>query len=125
MNRVDCELACGCWQRIRIDSAKVNAVTICLTHGETVITGTNLYEWHVRCRTLFCNYGRWVGASRELAAFRRDRHAQSSGHSVGMTYDRITWDGRGTVYREDRDKAKPPPQPTEPLKFSFENAPPF
>ena len=126
MNRVECLLDCGCWTRIRIDSAKMNAVAACVVHGNNaVIIQANYYEWHVRCQSLFCSYGRWTGQSKELAEYRRDRHAQAKDHRCGRTYDRITWDGKGSVYREDRDRPKKVPEPAVPLTFSWESTPPF
>ena len=103
----------------------MNSVHACISHGEQPVTAANYYEWHVRCRSLFCSYGRWTGPSEELAEYRRDRHSQRTGHLTGKTLDRITWDGRGSVYRDDGDKPRKTPESPVPLQYSFDSEPPF
>jgi hypothetical protein len=119
-----CLLECGHWVRIRIDRAKRFSVVSCRFDGETIVTAVNSHEWHIRCRTLGCNFGRWVGASRQLADAMRSQHEARRGHTVGMTWDRVTWDGRGSVYRPNGDKPKAAPT-AENLLFNYDVEPPY
>ena len=124
MNECLCQLACKCWRRVRIDRAKRFAVESCRFHGESPITLVNSHEWHLRCRELGCNFGRWVGASEELAQAMRSQHERRHNHTVGLAWDRVTWDGKGSVYREDGDRPRKAPT-AENLRFDFDAEPPF
>ncbi len=124
MNTCDCLLSCGCWKRIRIDKAVEGEGESCPSHGigmwvdtrsSLYIMKVNRYEWHVRCQEYSCRYGRWFGQSEGLARQANGRHASTKDHLGGVAYDRVTWDGRGSVFRDgvDRDaRTKPKPPPT-------------
>lgn len=125
MNTPECQLACGCWKRIRLDLAKVNSTDVCKYHGEQTIIASNYYEWHVRCQEYGCSFGRWVGQNEHAARLVNGKHATTKDHLGGVQYDRITWDGRGAIYRHAVDRnarttVKPPPQQTaEPVSQSY------
>jgi len=115
MNTPDCELSCGCWKRIRLDLAREGETETCNLHGIGVtIVIVNRYEWHVHCQEYGCRFGRWMGQSEPLARKVNGNHATKHNHLGGVQYDRITWDGRGSIYRgrglraNDRNP-KPPP----------------
>ena len=124
MNECLCQLGCKCWKRVRVDRAKRFSIESCRFHGDSAIVTVSTHEWHIRCRTLGCNYGRWVGASEQLAQAMRSQHEQRRGHTVGMTWDRVTWDGKGSVYRDDGDRPKATPT-AENLRFDMDIDPPF
>lgn len=116
MNTPDCLLSCGCWKRLRLDLAVPGAIETCPRHSQSPIyvVKVNAYEWHVRCQSEHCRYGRWFGQSEGLARQANGRHATRSDHLGGVAYDRITWDGKGSVYRDsgqrvwDRKPKNPP-----------------
>ena len=130
MNTVDSLLSCGCWKRLRIDKAVKFALETCPRHGETYdaiglpftvyIVKFNSYEWHVRCQEPFCRFGRWFGQSEGSARRANGLHATKLNHLGGVNYDRVTWDGKGSIYRgEERDRSqrgtKPQPPPERKL----------
>jgi hypothetical protein len=105
MNTPDCKLECGCWKRVRLDAARIGQVVWCKFDGWQGIASVNLYEWHVHCMTDGCHYGRWCGQSEHEARLRNTRHVRKHEHLGGVQYDRITWDGRGSIFRNEVDRS--------------------
>lgn len=126
MNTPDCLLKCGCWVRRRLDCAKYGAVDQCDTHGETSLVRINLYEYHARCLYPACRYSRWFGGSQGNALQAQRRHkAQYPTHTTTVAWDRVTWDGKGSVFRDDGARKPKPPPETFGTLFADDGAPPF
>lgn len=125
MNTPQCLLACGCWTQLPLNLAVVYSATDCPHHGITSVTRVNTHEWRVRCPD--CRYGRWCGQDRDEALRRQQRHKQAHHtHYPSVAYDRITWDGQGTILRWDgkRPRRNPPPDRARAV-VSLDDAPPF
>jgi hypothetical protein len=105
----------------------IGTVTQCAYHGETYAAHINWHEFHVKC--LDCSYGAWMGQSKENALAARNRHnARHSEHHVGLAFDLVTWDGGGTMLRDDlagKPKRRPPDTQDFPRKIRVDIAPPF
>ena len=113
---------------MRIDLTRIGYGTVCASHGQTHIAGVLTHEWHVRCQSYGCRYGRWVGQNEQAARLVNGRHATARNHLGGVAYDRITWDGRGSVYRDSgqraTDRAPKAPPVNDRYRFVTEIGPP-
>ena len=131
MNTPDCLLDCGHWKRIRIDLAVYGAVETCAYCGpDMVVVRINYHEYHARCIVGGCRYGRWFGQNQELAKQSRQRHlTKHPTHSASVAWDTVTWDGKGSVFREEVDRLTPAKRPKAPPEFTgqlrLDLAPPF
>lgn len=123
MNSVHVEYACGEWFRVRVDLAQQSTCPRC---GDPV-KKVNTHEWRVRCPN--CRYGRWCGQSQDEAERNGTNHRkQHPNHWPSVAYDRVTWDGKGTVLRWDDGSVKRRPPSgtlTEPAPGQPEGIPPF
>lgn len=103
MNSPDCLLTCGHWKRIRLDNAVIGSIVDCAFDGPSTIVSVRQYEWHARCQS--CRFSRWLGQDQrecERAAARHQQRYQS--HQLSVAYDRITWDGGGTLLRRNGER---------------------
>lgn len=126
MNTPQCLLSCGCWVSLPLNYAVLYSANECSSHGTVSVMRVNLYEWRIRCRG--CRYGRWCGQDQEGARHRAAMHrAAHPDHHVAVAYDRVTWDGKGTVLRFDgtRPRRNPPPDVGRPEPSTLDGVIPF
>ena len=126
MNTPQCLLSCGCWTTLRLDMAVLYAAHECPRHGAVSVVKVNAYEWRVRCPD--CRYGRWCGQDQDGAKRRqRDHKRQHPLHMPSVAYDRITWDGGGSILRWDgkRPRRSPPPTVTRAVPRALDGPIPF
>src|SRR4030042_692363 len=124
MNTVHVLYYCGCWERHRVDLARNTA---CQRHGIDA-QKVNTHEWRVRCPD--CRYGRWCGQDKGDALRRqRDHCARYPLHAPSVAYDRVTYDGSGSVLRWDGKRSRNGPAiPAEGATMNdrgTDRAPPF
>lgn len=109
---------CGCWQRVRIDLARGS---VCETHSAAP-EKVNTHEWRVRCAD--CRYGRWCGQSEDEARrLERQHHERHPTHFPAVAYDRVTYDGGGTILRWDNARRRKPPESAKIVNVSDGPAP--
>jgi hypothetical protein len=126
MNTPQCLLACGCWTQVRVDLARLYRAVACPHgHGETSIMKVNTHEWRVRCPD--CRYGRWCGQDKGDAMHRQSEHKrQHPLHFPSVAFDRVTFDGGGSILRWDGKRPrKGPATPAEPLPRAVDGPIPF
>lgn len=126
MNTPQCLLSCGCWQQLPLNFAVEHAAIDCPRHGVVSVIRVNRYEWRVRCCD--CRYGRWCGQDEDRARACATVHKrQKPQHNVAVAFDRITWDGKGTVLRMDgtRPRRNPPDTAPRPEMFPLDDVIPF
>lgn len=97
MTTMHVKLDCGDWTRANPDQ-HVGALVLCPLHcAYREVIQTQPYEWHVKCEE--CRWARWYGQSEGDARRAQRLHRQRHGHlNIGCSYDRVTPDGRGTIF---------------------------
>ena len=97
MNQVQVTLACSHTRRFVFGSVPGNGDMItCRFDGDQPVTTVHTYEWHVRCHE--CRYSRWMGQNETEARRLHRSHNYLTEHTVGVAYDRVTKNGKGTVF---------------------------
>lgn len=109
MNTVDVMLECGhlALEKMRVDKliAVRTDTRYCLYHGWQLIVGYHYQEYHTRCEYPGCRFSRWTGQNKAKAKRLQSRHASNNpDHAlyVGMVYDRVTKDGKGSMFCSKR-----------------------
>lgn len=125
MNSVQVLYVCGCWQAVRVDLARGST---CQQH-DAVPERINTHEWRVRCPR--CRYGRWCGQDKERAVRLQSGHNRAyPTHNASVAYDRITYDGGGSILRWDGKRPRQHPltdmlTASTPVRNDGQTTPPF
>lgn len=99
MNKVDVQLDCKHYVQVPVNVRPSWGDQLsCKYDGLREVIGVHSHSWHVRCRK--CRYSRWYGQDHAGATAAQHRHKGELSHIVECAYDRVTEDGKGSIFRQ-------------------------
>jgi hypothetical protein len=102
MKNVQVLLTCGDWASVSVEKGVINNSVRCILHNAfSSVLQVIKHQWHTWC--VPCDRHAWYGQDEGAAKQFLRRHEHMD---IQISYDTVTWDGKGVNLRVPGDKIK-------------------